>query len=182
MGTCDYCGQGIATVMRIESSDGRSFGVGCDCVAKLDRDDNRLADEATRVRAEVRRQQRQDRAEKRRQERAAKREAELQEQRERNGGLTDREVETAKAEAEQKRSAEINTSNNQWLIDVLNQVPYTSDFVSSMIRQLKQKPLADMSPKCQDILCDIYAKTSTKGARRNSKAYNAATAEFESRL
>lgn len=34
MGTCDYCGQGIANVFHILSADGRRFKVGCDCVQK----------------------------------------------------------------------------------------------------------------------------------------------------
>jgi hypothetical protein len=34
MGTCDYCGQGIAICCHILSSDGRAFIVGSDCVAK----------------------------------------------------------------------------------------------------------------------------------------------------
>jgi hypothetical protein len=34
MGTCDYCSQGIAQCWTVESSDGRRFVVGCDCVEK----------------------------------------------------------------------------------------------------------------------------------------------------
>ncbi len=34
MGTCDYCGTAIAICCRIQSSDGKSFIVGSDCVAK----------------------------------------------------------------------------------------------------------------------------------------------------
>tara|TARA_R110002167_G_scaffold143958_2_gene333718 strand:- start:57003 stop:57533 length:531 start_codon:yes stop_codon:yes gene_type:complete len=34
MGTCAYCGQGIAICCRIESADGKRFTVGSDCVAK----------------------------------------------------------------------------------------------------------------------------------------------------
>lgn len=33
-GTCDYCGQAIFNVFRIESADGKDFKVGCDCVRK----------------------------------------------------------------------------------------------------------------------------------------------------
>ncbi len=33
-GTCDYCGQGIMYVFNIESSDGKRFDVGSDCVLK----------------------------------------------------------------------------------------------------------------------------------------------------
>lgn len=34
MGTCDYCGQGIAICCNIQSADGKRFMVGTDCVRK----------------------------------------------------------------------------------------------------------------------------------------------------
>lgn len=34
MGTCDFCGTGIADCFEIRSADGKDFIVGCDCVAK----------------------------------------------------------------------------------------------------------------------------------------------------
>ena len=34
MGTCEYCGTGIAICCQVQSSDGRTFVVGSDCVAK----------------------------------------------------------------------------------------------------------------------------------------------------
>ncbi len=36
MGSCDYCGTGIATICTIKSADGKTFKVGCDCVRKVD--------------------------------------------------------------------------------------------------------------------------------------------------
>lgn len=33
--SCDYCGTGIMNVFRCESSDGKTFKVGCDCIAKV---------------------------------------------------------------------------------------------------------------------------------------------------
>lgn len=35
MGSCDYCGQGIANVCNVQSADGNKFKVGCDCVEKV---------------------------------------------------------------------------------------------------------------------------------------------------
>jgi hypothetical protein len=35
MGTCDFCGQGIAECHAIRSADGKDFTVGCDCVRKV---------------------------------------------------------------------------------------------------------------------------------------------------
>src|SRR5262245_4254165 len=40
--SCDYCSTGIMYVCHIESSDGKRFKVGCDCVRKLERHDNRM--------------------------------------------------------------------------------------------------------------------------------------------
>lgn len=42
-GTCCYCGQGIRYCCHIESADGKRSVVGCDCVNKLGREDNRAA-------------------------------------------------------------------------------------------------------------------------------------------
>jgi hypothetical protein len=33
-GSCDYCGQGIMYAVAIKSADGKTFKVGCDCVAR----------------------------------------------------------------------------------------------------------------------------------------------------
>lgn len=38
MGSCDYCGQGIAHCFQIQSADGKTFVVGSDCVAKTNRE------------------------------------------------------------------------------------------------------------------------------------------------
>lgn len=38
MGTCQYCGNGIANCFRIRSADGKEFIVGSDCVAKTNKD------------------------------------------------------------------------------------------------------------------------------------------------
>lgn len=34
-GSCDYCGAGIANECQVQSSDGKRFKVGCDCIAKV---------------------------------------------------------------------------------------------------------------------------------------------------
>lgn len=43
MGTCDYCGQGIAYCVGVESADGKRFVIGMDCAEKLYRDSNRTS-------------------------------------------------------------------------------------------------------------------------------------------
>ncbi|TXH12138.1 MAG: hypothetical protein E6R03_13455 [Hyphomicrobiaceae bacterium] len=35
MGTCEYCGQGIAICCTVRSADGKTFIVGSDCIAKV---------------------------------------------------------------------------------------------------------------------------------------------------
>ncbi len=57
-GSCDYCGQGIIYMFGVESSDGRRFKVGCDCVHKIADADPKLV---RAVDAEVRRINRQKR-------------------------------------------------------------------------------------------------------------------------
>lgn len=56
--TCDYCGQGIVNVFTIKSSDGKTFKVGCDCVAKtarecakteLERDARKVVDDVNKI-------------------------------------------------------------------------------------------------------------------------------------
>jgi hypothetical protein len=44
MGTCDYCGTGIADCYSVQSADGKRFIVGCDCVCKLARTSNEKRD------------------------------------------------------------------------------------------------------------------------------------------
>ena len=55
MGTCAYCGQGIAICCRIKSADGKTFTVGSDCVAKTgDKGLKQLVAKDSRARAKVR--------------------------------------------------------------------------------------------------------------------------------
>ena len=35
-GTCDHCGHAILNMFRVQSSDGKTFKVGCDCIRKVD--------------------------------------------------------------------------------------------------------------------------------------------------
>ena len=44
MGSCNYCGQGIAYCYHVASADDKRFIVGCDCVMKLARTDNEKRD------------------------------------------------------------------------------------------------------------------------------------------
>lgn len=81
------------------------------------------------------------------------------------------------AEAQARRDAEV-AAGNRWLLEVLARVPYSSEFVASMKAKLATEPLAGLSDRCLEVLRDIYAKTVTNGARRNSKSHTEAEDEF----
>jgi hypothetical protein len=178
-GTCCYCGQGIMYECLIVSADGKRFTVGMDCVAKLDRADNRLVDAVHRAKLESDREKRNEERKSRWAEQDAKREAKFQEQRDRNGGLTDMEVREAAAKADRESLAKIAVEQNSWLIDVLNALDYRSDFIASMTESLERQPLSHLSAKCQNILRDVYAK---HHGRRGSKKYVAAESAFDDKL
>lgn len=62
-GCCDYCYTGIRYEFRILSSDGRVSKVGCDCILKLDRADNRLIKQAEAAKLAIERTKRKQREE-----------------------------------------------------------------------------------------------------------------------
>jgi hypothetical protein len=67
---------------------------------------------------------------------------------------------------------------NAWLIDVL--VSNTrSGFCQSVVRDLRKKSLSSFSDRCLSICQDIYAKSF---GRSGSKAYDAASNEFQAKL
>jgi hypothetical protein len=113
--------------------------------------------------------------------RRAKQEAALQAERDANCGWTVYEITEAVRDAEEFARNSTNRNANVWLVTVLKGIGYGSEFVDSMIESLERKPISQLSDRQRQILCDIYAKESTGGARRNSKAYDAAVEEFESK-
>lgn len=176
-GTCDACGQGIMYCFSIRSSCGRDSVVGCDCVRKLDREDNRLVSAVEKAKADYARKVRDEEREAARMAREQRIEAGLQAERERNGGKTDAEIEAIKAaESESIRRQQFERENG-WLLEVLDH--QTGDFCQSMARKLESAPLASLSDRCIDILRDIFAK---HHGRRGSKAYQAAIDQFDSHL
>ena len=58
MGTCDYCGQGIAHVFVVESKDSKRSNVGQDCIRRLGSDGTTLRAAAVRARRDVERTKR----------------------------------------------------------------------------------------------------------------------------
>lgn len=49
MGSCAFCGQGIAYCCQIESADGKRFIVGCDCVRKVSEKKERVLTDVERA-------------------------------------------------------------------------------------------------------------------------------------
>lgn len=174
-GTCDYCSNGIRYCFHVESSDKKRFAVGCDCIRKIARSDNRLLSEVERAKARFEADRRLALRIEKNKAREAARQAELTAQRERNGGQTDYEVAEAKRmEAEQAKAAEFKAKNS-WLLSALDR-EFQGGFVVSMIRELESKSILSLSGRCIDILREIYAKQS---GRKNSGRYNAAAAQFD---
>jgi len=174
---CHSCGMGLQHNYIIQNAAGNHFVVGSSCVAKTG--DAKLV---TKVEAMERKRQqelRRARAEAKRAEREAKLEMELQAQRDRNGGLTDLELEDQqRQEAREAKRAQF-TNDNHWLITVLENT--RGGFAADMADNLCKGPWSrqEFSPRMIDIICDIYGKAH---GRRNSKAYNAAREECENRL
>jgi hypothetical protein len=164
-GTCDVCGAGILQNFVIRSADGKRFVVGCDCVAKSG--DAGLIDgvkalkrKAAREAKEARRREEWERTRPEREAREAER----------------REREAREAEAQEAHRAKM-VEANLWVLNVLDRTP--GDFAASMVRELERRPLLDLSPRCLEIIGEIYAKA--KGGRRGSKAFDAALVEFEAK-
>lgn len=176
-GSCDYCGQAIRYCCHVAASDGREFIVGCDCIRKLDRADNRLLTAMERAVAAREKLRRDERREAARLARRAQIEAELAAQRDRNGGLTDAEVRVAAREAaESARQAEVRAAN-AWLLSVLLSVP-PGPFISDMIALLGQHSAGCLSPKQLAALAGIYSRA--KSGKRSGREYDAALDEFDS--
>ena len=172
-GTCQYCGQGIMYECMIQSKDGKVFKVGIDCVRKCDRDDNRALTVAEREMAKINKAKKDAKRQAKWEEANRKREAELDRQRSVNGGLTDYEVEQAKRKAAEDAQREAVCKANEWLVKVIQKCP--GDFARSMVERLESKPVASLSPRMIQVLCEMYAKAT--GGRKNSKGY-AKAAQF----
>jgi len=162
-GTCDYCGTGIMYEFHIQSSDGRKFKVGSDCVEKTDKD---LSRQVKTVRRNYRTpdQIQADQAEK-----DAKR------------AEWNREQDARQERLEQEmRQAEIANKDLIRVFGILAEGS-RSQFISDMYGQLMTTPFQKFSPRQKDIICDIYAKHITgekthKGRKSNEyiDAYNEA--------
>lgn len=170
MGTCDYCGRGIAHVFKIRSSDGKESGVGCDCVLKIEREDNQLVSAVKKAKLLLDRKARQAKAAQKAKDAREKR---LQAQRDRNGGLTDQEVRDQRWAAE---LAEIK-AGNEWLVSRLDG---NGPFVTHMRELLERYPARELSAKQIEILGRIWV--GSFGFPRESQAEAEAATEFREKV
>lgn len=170
MGTCDYCGRGISHVFKIRSSDGKESGVGCDCVLKIEREDNQLVSAVKKAKLLLDRKARQAKAA---QKAKNAREKRLQAQRDRNGGLTDQEVRDQRWAAE---LAEIK-AGNEWLVSRLDG---SGPFVTHMRELLERYPARELSAKQIEILGRIWV--GSFGFPSESQAEFEAAAEFREKV
>ncbi|WP_318493560.1 hypothetical protein [Photobacterium leiognathi] len=169
---CDHCGTGIMHHFILEDEDKERFSVGSSCIEKLGQYD--LVTAAQKMEKERQRKLRHERAEKKRAEQHAKYEAEIEEQRKKNGGLTDREVlleERNQRELDNKKKySELSAP----IVALLEKA--SGNFCDSMADNLRKGSMPSGGAK--RIVIEVMTKQYT-GARKNSKAYNAALPEME---
>ncbi len=174
--SCESCGMSLEHNVVIRDANKKFFVVGMDCAMKTG--DSKVITQVENLERLRQKALREAKATAAREVRQQARLAELAAQRKRNDGLTDAEVaQHERAQAIEALKAQ-NAAKYRWLLDVLNQVSYSSDFVRSMIDLIEARGIAALSPKCQNILADIYAKTITNGAKRGSKKYDEALNAF----
>ncbi len=175
-GTCDYCGTGIRYCFHIRSNDGKNFVVGSDCVGHLKDENNRLMDRCKRELAKLKRKKREEERLQAWQKRQQEMELELQRQRDKNGGLTDQEIEYKNRLLLEKKQRQVLKEKNDWLIIILQ--GQSGNFCADMAEQLTRSEINQLSERQIQILRDIYAK---HHGRRGSKKYDAAYDEFETK-
>lgn len=166
IGSCAICGTGLTNNFIIESSDGKKFPVGCDCLLKIN--DIQLITEMKKIQKEVKQKQKKEKMIEQWKALAAK----LDLQREANGGLTDLELEFQKKENEElaKKMPLINamTPLAEDLFDGKN------GFCDSIANEMKKGMIP--TGRALNIVIDILAK---KAGRTGSKAYERRYSEVE---
>jgi hypothetical protein len=160
IGSCGVCGMSLVNNFIITDATGKKFSVGCDCVKKHG---------GTRLITEVEAQQKAidkaKRAEKTRlkyEAQAAARKLEQEAQRERNGGMTDYELEMHnRKEKEQARIREICMIMHP-VICALNDK--RTDFCNSIVRQIEAGHMYSIGGRAIDIIDGICKKAKVLNA------------------
>lgn len=179
-GTCNYCFTGIKYAAIIQSSDGKRFVVGCECVRKLDHKSNAIL---TPMERDFKRFKRDEKLRKQREEweanrakQIAEREAEEAKQRLVNGGLTDWELEQKNKLIKEQEAIKFYSQKNEWILTRLSLK--NGQFAADMYQRLQASDINNLSDNCKRIVAEIYAKSF---GRSGSKKYEAALDEFYAR-
>lgn len=167
LGSCEVCGECLVNNCVVRDAQGRHFIVGTSCVQRTG--DTSLITAAEAAKRQAERDRRRAKVQARIAAELAQFHADQEAQRERNGGLTDHELEIKKT---QDRIAE-----SAWLQDILRQS--TSLFAQDVCRDLEtgRRTVSTLPDRCLAICAEIYAKTES-GSRRGSKSYAAAVQDF----
>ena len=176
--SCYVCGMSLQANYVLRDATGKPFVVGCDCVEKIGDDQVITAVENAAKTRE--RNRRRELAARKVEERIAARKAELEAQRQKNGGLTDWEVEEAArlADRDSKRNAAI--AANAWVLSWVPSGP-SGSFVGDVSGRLASGELVakEASPRMKAVMVEMFAK---RAGRKGSKAYDAAEAEAREEL
>ena len=128
-GCCDYCHTGIRNEYHIRSTDGNEFVVGCDCVEKLDRADNRLVADVVAAKNARERQIRRAKADAEQAERWER------ERPAREARFAEIEARQAKEKAEKEAWLAVAIPQSAWLAEALE--ANSSDFARSVAADLR---------------------------------------------
>ena len=171
-GRCDHCGTPILHHFLIEDENLDRFSVGSSCIAKLKQVE--LVTAVQKLKKERKREITKAKAEQKVLEKKAAYEDELESQRKKNGGRTDFEMKVLKRE-ELEASNEIKFQELSEPITTLLEKA-GGNFCNDMIQSLMCGQFPTGGRKL--IIIEVMAKQHT-GARKNSKAYNAAFPEMK---
>lgn len=160
-GTCQYCSTALTNHCLIKSSDGKQFVVGSECVRKTG--DRGMVDFAARAKREAVQ---------------ARKQAERQMLWE--AGREEREAKEAEAKAQ--RTAKwlaLEEANGPLLTLLGNATDWPDGFMRNVVEEISgeygrlilPRPVTTLSPRCLDIMADIYAKRiARKGTPRHVEA------------
>jgi hypothetical protein len=167
-GSCDVCGNCLLNNFVLEGVDGKRFVVGCDCVAKMGQGE--VVTQVEMAKRKHERKLRRARSDAKHAARMAQYELTLQAERERNGGMTDYEMQEAARRDAARAKEQAAGQQNGWLIDALIAGGSTSEFVRAMIDKLRTQSLDshNFSDRMLEILGDIYAK-GARGKERQER-------------
>lgn len=154
IGSCGICGVALVNNYILKDSSGVKFSVGCDCVEK--HGDSRLISDVEAHKKKIAREKRQA-------NRLASQEAkynaylsELVAQRERNGGMTDDELERHNRDVAERDRLNKVLDLVQPIADILHR--QNGDFCRSMTAQLNDGKVNGLSPRAISIIADICKK------------------------